>query len=71
MKPFLYLNENRSNIVFENRHIFYITCIETVLISKLKPFPYLWWLVWYTLRVALSIAITQPISLSPFRLVDL
>jgi hypothetical protein len=28
---------------------------------------FIWWLIWYTLRVALSIATTQPISLSPFR----
>jgi hypothetical protein len=30
-----------------------------------------WLLIWYTLRIALSIATTQPISLSPFRLVAL
>jgi hypothetical protein len=29
----------------------------------------LWWLIWYTLRDAFSIATTQLISLSPFRLV--
>jgi hypothetical protein len=32
-------------------------------------YSFLWWLIWYTLRVALSIATTQPLSLSPFRLV--
>jgi hypothetical protein len=47
----------------------YSTIAMQISIVDILSFCYVWWLIWYTLRVALSIATTQRTSLSPICLV--